>query len=239
MLRVLVVWLPMLGLPPGLLGSRVLLIAALWSHLIFLLVDPRSVQGLELKPVSIYNRQLPPPLFLIHVQEEGTGTTVSDQPGFTLRSCCHIRGDTSVQVWQDLADPARPLCTGPAGTSVHAARAEPCQKHRRHPSGALTFANGAAPPSLLAFCSQSHVMTFSAAPCQRLPLPITHGCSAPAAARGAPSSPPGWQQDGGMLHCDPSPSWLREPQEPPPQHHPNLWVPALECWRRLAFQNHY
>lgn len=114
-----------------------------------------------------------------------------------MRSRCHIRGDTSLHVWQDLADPALPLRAGPAGTSVHAARAEPCQKHRRHPSGALTFANGASPPWLLAFCSQCHVMTFSAAPCQRLPLPITHGCSAPAAARGVPPSPAGWQWGGG------------------------------------------
>lgn len=120
-----------------------------------------------------------------------------------------------MHVWQDLADPARPLCAGPAGTSLHTARAEPCQKHRWHPSGALTFANRAAPPLLLAFCSQSHVMTFSAAPCQRLPLPITHGCSAPAAARGAPSSPAGWQQGGGMLHSDPGLESLRSPPKAP------------------------
>lgn len=141
--------------------------------------------------------------------------TVSDQGGFALRSWCHIQGDMSVHVWQDLADPAHPLRAGPSGTSVHAARTESCQKHRRHPSGALTFANGAAPPSLLAFRSQSYVMTFSAAPCQCLPLPITHGCSTPAAARGVPSSPAGWQWAGAMLHCDRPPSWLSEPQEPP------------------------
>lgn len=169
----------------------------------------------------------PHPLFPTHVWGGRHGMTVSDQGGFPLRSRCHIRGDTSVHVWQDLVDPARPLRAGPAGTSVHAARAEPCQKHRRHPSGALTFANRTAPPSLLAFRSQSYVMTFSAAPCQRLPLPITHGCSAPAAAHGLPSSPAGWQRAGGMLHCDPPPSWL------------GVWVPAPGCWRRLAFQNHY
>lgn len=72
------------------------------------------------------------------------------------------------------------LHAGPAGPPVHPARARLCQKHRRHHSSALTFANGATPRrSLLAFHSRSHGMTFSAAPCQRLPLPITHGCSAP------------------------------------------------------------
>lgn len=72
MLRVPVVWLPVLELAPGLLGSRVLLVAAAWSHLAFLLVDPRSM---ELKPTgipSIHEGQLPPPLFPIRVQEEGT-----------------------------------------------------------------------------------------------------------------------------------------------------------------------
>lgn len=71
-----------LGLAPGLLGSRVFLIVALWSHLAFLLPDPRSVLGLGLKPVSIpsiHDGQLPHPLFPTRVQEEGTGTTVSDQ----------------------------------------------------------------------------------------------------------------------------------------------------------------
>lgn len=49
-LRVSMVWLPMLGLTPGLLGSRVLLIAAPWSHLAFLVVDPMSV--LQLGPTA-------------------------------------------------------------------------------------------------------------------------------------------------------------------------------------------
>lgn len=48
-LRVSMVQLPILGLTPGLLGSRVLLIAAPWSHLAFLVVDPMSVLQLGWK----------------------------------------------------------------------------------------------------------------------------------------------------------------------------------------------
>lgn len=62
------VLLPVLELSPGLL-SRVLLVAAAWSHLAFLLVDPGSVLGLGLKPVSIPRsmRDSSP----IRVQEDG------------------------------------------------------------------------------------------------------------------------------------------------------------------------
>lgn len=69
MLPVPMVWLPVLELAPGLLESRMLLVAAAWSHLAFLLVDPRSVLGLGLKPVSIPRslRDRSP----ICVQEEG------------------------------------------------------------------------------------------------------------------------------------------------------------------------
>lgn len=70
MLPVPMVWLPVLELVPGLLESRVLLVAAAWSHLAFLLVDPRSVLRLGLKPVSIPRsmRDSSP----VRVQEEGT-----------------------------------------------------------------------------------------------------------------------------------------------------------------------
>lgn len=49
--------LPMLGLTPGLLGFRVLLIAAPWSHLAFLLVDPMSV--LRLGPKALEHPEHP------------------------------------------------------------------------------------------------------------------------------------------------------------------------------------
>lgn len=124
--------------------------------------------------------------------------------------------------------PCQDLCARSQG------RALPKTTHG-HPSRALTFANGASPPSLLAFRSQCHVMTLSAAPCQRLPLPITHGCCSArsggsllllgrmAAGSGdaAPSSPP-------LLPRGASPSTTQGSGSLPPG-----------CWRRLAFQNHY
>lgn len=81
MLQVPMVCLPMLGLAPGLLAFKMLLVAAPWSHLALMLADPSSVLRLGLKPVSIpsIHDSSPHPLLPTRVQEGRHGTALLDQ----------------------------------------------------------------------------------------------------------------------------------------------------------------